>query len=57
MNAIEMAYNLDKHYDFKNQFPQTADDVIAMLRKLHDENTILRKQLKNACNALMERAL
>ena len=57
MNAIELANNLDKYYDFKKQFPQTADDVIAMLRQLSEENASLRKQLKSACNALMERAL
>ena len=57
MTAIEMAYNLDKYYDFKKKFPETADNVIAMLRQLHEENTNLRKQLKNACNALMEKSL
>lgn len=57
MTAIEMAYNLEKYRDLKNQFPQTVDDVVAMLRQLHNENTTLRKQLKNACNALMERQL
>jgi uncharacterized protein with ATP-grasp and redox domains len=57
MTATELANNLDKYYDFKKQFPQTADDVIAMLRQLSDENVSLRKQLKSTCNALMERKL
>jgi hypothetical protein len=57
MNATELANNLDKYYDFKKQFPQTADDVIAMLRQLSEENVSLRKQLKSTCNALMERKL
>lgn len=37
MNATELANNLDKHYAFKKQFPQTADDVITMLRELQAE--------------------
>ena len=57
MTATELANKLDKYKDFKKQFPQTADDVIVMLRKLSDENVSLRKQLKNTCNALMERKL
>jgi uncharacterized protein with ATP-grasp and redox domains len=57
MNARELADSLDKYRDFKSKFPQTADDVIAMLRQLSDENASLRKQLKSACNALMEKAL
>jgi hypothetical protein len=54
-NAIELADNLDKYYDFKSKFPQTADDIIATLRQLSEENASLRKQLKSACNALIER--
>jgi uncharacterized protein with ATP-grasp and redox domains len=56
-NAIELADNLDKYKDFKKQFPQTADDIIATLRQLSEENVSLRKQLKSACNALMEKKL
>jgi hypothetical protein len=37
MNANELANNLDKHYDFKKKFPQTADDVIIMLRQQQAE--------------------
>jgi hypothetical protein len=57
MNALELASQLEKYHDFKKQFPQTADDVIAMLRQLAEENVSLRKQLKSACNALMEKKL
>jgi len=45
MNALELANNLDKYYDFKKQFPQTADDVIAMLRQQQAEIESLKKQV------------
>ena len=44
MNAYELANTLDKYSDFKKQFPQTADDVIAMLRQQQAEIA----ELKNA---------
>ena len=44
MNATELANNLDKHYNFKKQFPQTADDVITTLRQQQAEI----EELKNA---------
>lgn len=55
MDAIKMANDLEKYYDFNKQFPQTAEDVVAMLRHLTEENKALRNQLKAACNELMER--
>jgi len=45
MNANELANNLDKHYDFKKKFPQTADDVIIMLRQQQAEIANLKAGL------------
>ena len=56
MDAIKMANDLEKYDQFNKQFPQTAKDIVAMLRHLAEDNKSLRKQLKSACNALMERA-
>ena len=57
MDYIKMANELEKYYDFNKQFPDTAEKIVVALRQLVEENTSLRKQLKSACNALMERAL
>lgn len=52
MNANELANNLDKHYTFKKQFPQTADDVISTLRHLQAENESLKDKLMLARQSL-----
>jgi hypothetical protein len=57
MDYLKMASELEKYHTLKNQFPQTVDDVVAALRHLVEENASLRRQLKSACNALMEKAL
>ena len=57
MDYIKMANELEKYYDFNKQFPDTAEKIVAALRQLVEENTSLRKQLKSACNALMEKAV
>jgi len=55
MDAIKMANDLEKYDQFNKQFPQTAEEIVAMLRHLAEENKALRKQLISTCNALMER--
>jgi hypothetical protein len=45
MNALELANNLDKYYTFKKQFPQTAEDVITLLRQQQAEIDALKLQL------------
>ena len=57
MDYTKMANELEKYSDFNKQFPDTAEKVVAALRQLVEENASLRRQLKSACNALMERAL
>jgi hypothetical protein len=57
MDAKTLVDTLDKYKDFKREFPDTAETIIFTLRNLINENDALRRQLKSACNALMEKTL
>ena len=56
-DVLEIINNLEKYYEFKKQFPETVDNIIATLKELDEENKKLRTQLKSVCNELMERRL
>jgi hypothetical protein len=49
MNANELADALEEWVS-----PRTVEQAVTMLRQQQDEIDSLRKQLKAACNALME---